>query len=646
MSDTVKSTEQDRLEQLRGLLSGSRAQDCVGRALASGPYGNVLLGAMLHGADRKRQGKTPTDLEQVLLDALGEVLPDAEMRQWGGVYREAVAAQGRLTTVPETITRRTVGQGYALADLRQDLQPVIDEALASANVQILDPFAAAEGQGDDQAFLEAMRERKFAVTAYARAAEPMPNAEAPAAFRAKLEMESFYVDRTVGDGAGGDDEIYWTAATSAGKGTGGTFKSQEFKAVKKGQTFTFASSNRLLFDQSTDGFLSASIQCWEKDQSNQAWYNELAKALLDALKVIDLYMTVDGLSFGGVPLWAGMAFEIAKIFLFVMEVWRNFDDLSCDRMIGLDRHDLSVMYHRGHANWNFNGDGYHTLRVKYSGTRPAFPAATLEIARTTPNNTSWDMIPVSLDWQSVTPPAMAVYQNKLHAVFSRPGDNALMWSRLNGTTWSRPAHVKESFSVRQAALAVTDGKLVCYLTSLDGWSRIVKFDGASWATPVDGWIPSLFDVTDDADYSAGFAGVDFRVQHPAGQPGLEPVGSNPAENAPALFKHNDALWIAYRKHGDTVGMAYRARIEFPRPKWNDQPSPVATWRTADSPAVVAHEGRTYLVVRGLTGGKLYMSSSDGGPWAASTSVSHATIATLEQPALASYQGSVYVMYRR
>ncbi|RKT02334.1 hypothetical protein BX286_0228 [Streptomyces sp. 3211.6] len=33
MSDQVESTEQDRLERLRGLLSGSRAQGRLGRVL-------------------------------------------------------------------------------------------------------------------------------------------------------------------------------------------------------------------------------------------------------------------------------------------------------------------------------------------------------------------------------------------------------------------------------------------------------------------------------------------------------------------------------------------------------------------------------------------------------------------------------------
>ncbi|MGA4960350.1 hypothetical protein [Streptomyces lavendulocolor] len=243
MSEQVESTEQDRLERLRGLLSGKRAQERAGRALAlgQGAYSNVLLGALLHGADRSRQGKALTDLEQILLEAAGAQLSAEETRAWGRVYREEVTAQGgRLAVLPERITGLPVNQGYALADLKRDFAGLQAEALAAANVQIVSPAAVAEGQPEDPAFIRAMAETGFAVTAFGDLTEslaasapgvadtgqgeeaPADRGESPDAssaaspFRLKLEMDNFYVHREVGDQGGGRDEIYWTAATGVG----------------------------------------------------------------------------------------------------------------------------------------------------------------------------------------------------------------------------------------------------------------------------------------------------------------------------------------------------------------------------------------------------------------------------------------------
>lgn len=224
MADRVGATEQERLERLRGLLSGQRTQDRAARALTlgQGGSGNMLLGALLHGADRLRQGQTPTDLEQILLNAVGAQLSGAETRQWGGVYRELVDAQGRVALLPERITSRPVTQGYSMADLRQDLPRLQADALACPTVQIVSPAVAASGQPEDPAFIEAMAETGFAVTAFADVTQAVAAAgtadagigqsgEAPAGgesedgsraattFRMKLEMESFYVNRAVGD---------------------------------------------------------------------------------------------------------------------------------------------------------------------------------------------------------------------------------------------------------------------------------------------------------------------------------------------------------------------------------------------------------------------------------------------------------------
>ncbi len=78
-------------------------------------------------------------------------------------------------------------------------------------------------------------------------------------------MESFYVARAVGDQGGGRDEIYFTSAASVGGDNGGqTFVSEEFGAVKQGQTHTFSASKKVFLDKQSSGdFMVASLQVWE-----------------------------------------------------------------------------------------------------------------------------------------------------------------------------------------------------------------------------------------------------------------------------------------------------------------------------------------------------------------------------------------------
>ncbi|MFI1865232.1 hypothetical protein [Streptomyces jumonjinensis] len=678
MSDRVKSTEQERLERLRALLSGARSNDRVGRALGQGiEYGNVLLGAMLHGADRLRQGYTPTDLEQLLLGALRTVVPDAEARQWGRVYREAVTGQGgRLPVVPETITRRTVNQGYALANLREDLNNVVAEALAAPNVQIVDPRVAAAGQEEDPVFVEAMRETGFAVTAFARPSVSQAAAGTPAdgagqaqeepagtgteqggglaapSFRLKLEMENFYVRRDVGDQGGGRDEIYWTAAAASGGSTGRQFVSEEFGAVNAGQTRFFSSTRKLLFEGQSSGYLGLSIHCWEADQSSDEWWDALVKALNDAAAAIDRFLLIDNF-LGFVPLWTGMAFEVGKMFLFIIETFRNYDDLSCQRTIGLDQQDLAVLAHYGQTKWNFNGDGHHELKVKYAGDPVPFPVGTLRYAVF--NGSTWGA-PIALDFESMTPPALASYKGVLHALFVRPADKVVMWTRLEtpvgvgggSPVWSKPERIGGDSTLYAPALTVGHDKLFYAVTGQDRGLYWRTGTGAAWSAP--GRIEPA-----GAHYSPALATYSGKVW-------MVHVGG---DDRPYLNTHNGTGWsswtvdnlgwrvnkgVALAPQGMglwriATGMDNRlhASATLGTSLWfrSNTPDP---WKSSHSPALAAQGDTMWIFLRGLDG-DLYAGTYTN-TWSGLHKVSNGAAKPMDAPAAAVHENKVYVMYRQ
>ncbi|WP_129593433.1 hypothetical protein [Streptomyces sp. C] len=677
MSDRVKSTEPERLERLRGLLSGARSKDRVGRALGQGSeYGNVLLGAMLHGADRLRQGHTPTDLERLLLGALGTVVPDAEARQWGRVYREAVTGQGgRLPVVPQTITSRPVAQGYTMANLKQDLNNVVAEALAAPNVQIVDPQVAAAGGEEDPAFVEAMRQTGFAVTAFARPsasraavgtaedgdrqtqeeaagtdAEQGGGLAAPS-FRLKLELENFYVRRAVGDAGWSRDEIYWTAAAASGSASG-TFISEEFGAVKADQTRSFSSTNKLLFEGQSSGYLGLQIQCWEADQSSDEWWNALVKALNDAAAAIDRFMLIDNF-IGFVPLWAGMAFEISKMFLFIIEAFRNYDDLSCQRAIGLDQQDLAVIAHYGKANWHFNGDGHHELRVKYAGDPVPFPVGTLRYAVRT--GSTWGA-PIALDFESMTPPALASYNGVLHAVFVRPADKAVMWSRLESPAgvgggspvWSKPERIGGDTSLYTPALTAGHGKLFYAVTGQDSGLYWRTYNGSAWSAVhrIDPagvrYSPALATYSNRVWMVTVGLGHDLYLHTHNGTSWSTWYGDNldwAVDKGAALAPQGGQLWRIVTGRDNSLHTSTSGGGA----EWTGRGTR-DPWKSNHSPALATHGDTMWIFVRGLDG-DLYAGTYTG-TWSGLHKVSNGAAKPMDAPTATVHHNKIHVMYRQ
>ncbi|MGW7452977.1 hypothetical protein [Streptomyces sp. NPDC054787] len=674
MSDKVKSTEQDRLERMAALLSGSRSQDRVGRALGQGgSYSNVLLGAMLHGADRVRQGKTPTDLERPLLDALGAVVSDAELRQLGRMYRDLVAGQGRLARVPETITRLSVDQGYSLADLRRDMPHVVADALASPNVQIVDPFAAAAGAPEDPAFVTAMRDTGVAVTAYEQPPRPAAVAaaedgtgqaqDAPAGqeqdgsalatFQVRLELESFYVARTVGDQWGGDDEIYWAASTGTGaSGQAGTaYLSEEFKngSADQGKTPRFAAGRNVLFEGRSGGWLGTSIQVWEADQSDEEWWAEFKRRLDLAVFIIDTFMQIGDLGLGKIPTWAGIAWEVAKIFVSLVDYFRNYDDLSCTRFIGLDQQDLAILAFRGHTQWNFNGDGHHVLKVKYAGDPVPFPVGTVECAELT--GTTWGA-PVSLGWQSMTSPAVTSYKGKLYVAFVRPGDKRVMWTRRDAGGWRVPEPVGSDNSLFPPAMVAGPGggTLFYAVTGLDNtlWWRTFTESG-SWTAPrkfdgiLSGTAPSMAAFsnrvwlthvgTNEKLYLNTHDGNAWSRTYPNN---LDWITANPI----AMAAYSNHVWRAARGTDEGV---YVSASNGNGTWWQYNNT---AWKVTRGLALATHNNKMWIFLRDMDG-YLRAATRSGDTYSSTHYVSGTrAIRLMGEPAAASHNGKLYAMYRR
>ncbi|MER0428523.1 hypothetical protein [Streptomyces microflavus] len=646
----------ERVEHLRGLLGGARATTRAARTLAGFEHGNVLIGAALHGADRARRGLEPTDLEERLLGVLGTVLTPQEIESWGRVYRESVDKLGDgVAVVPRSVASLAVESGYSAADLVAGFGPVVEEALAKPNVAVVDrEVLAAGGPVDSPEFLEGMREFGYGVTAFSGAQGPSPDAGRAAVrqelppVHARLELESFVVERAVGDQGGGRDEIYWCASSGSNKTSGAAFTSQEFGAATEGTEFTFSTSNRTVFDGSTSSGVALGLYVWEADQSNSEWYDALNKSLNDLCRYI--FDTPQWeLGTGLMPGSDVVAFmgEAIKLGSWLMEHLRNHDDLSCSRGIVLDQYDLAVIAQRGTTKWAFNGDGYHTLTLRYTGDPVPFPAGTLEyVVR---DGTSWGT-PVTMpaEFSAATTPALAHYGGTVHAVFVRPSDNALMWTYKFGPLWMTPAPIQSDVSTCAPALASYNGNLVCahagsntghlYVREFlpdQGWSTVLKeFKGDSTRLS-----PAL---TAHGDMllltHVGNNGFVYHREHHIGRGWGETYEDDQGwetESPVTTASAGGELWKVVRRRQNNV-RTYMMIGD------NHGTGIIPGWETENGLAAVGHENRIWLFRRRLDG---LLAGAPTGAW---TDINPTTsVPILDEPAAVSNgAGRLYVMYRR
>ncbi|MFE0041918.1 hypothetical protein [Streptomyces albireticuli] len=675
----TKSVE-ERVERLKALLTGQSDSARTVRALAAGGYGNLLLGVALHGADGKREGRPLTDLEGMLVDALGTIMEEAELKEWGRAYRETVqGAEAGTLIVPKVIAERPASSGFAIADLEQVLPGLSAEVAAAPNVSLMSLEDLAAGrQPDDPEFIDGMRECGFAVTGIARHPDSAAGTRSAGAdggtpldsWRVRLEMEKFYVERAVGDQGGGRDEIYFTASSSAG-GDGQTFTSEEFGAVKQGQTRVFASNKKVFLDEEAGaaGTAITSIQVWEADQSSSRWYDALQRKLNAVVEMIDSVLdTPGGIIADPMPLPVSFAYEIAKVFIGLMDALRNNDDLSHSAVFVLAREDMSVLYHRPELVWHFNGDGYHKLTVRYTGGRPVYPTGSIGfISRSqgdAPEETGTWSAPVPLGWKTKTAPRAAVYRDHLYVVFARDTDLALMWTRYDGTTWTPPRDLHMSVSDQPVALAAHKDQLHCLHTGLDGRVHHAWFNGTEWSPvrKVLDWEtargPAL------AEYD-GALWAAFSVNRPSvrktfiseyrADTGWQPYKDvqyfDSYPSAPALASCLDRMW--------TASTAADSVWEGLMTTWSVKgQGPGGTWlrlgdnsRGSRKPPVLHAEGQNLWLLWTSTQGRTTLNrrtdvtDASSGYWTPCESVGDSPWPTvLDTPALVMYRQRMYTIY--
>ncbi|MER7666686.1 hypothetical protein [Streptomyces sp. NPDC096193] len=391
--------------------------------------------------------------------------------------------------------------------------------------------------------------------------------------------------------------------------------------------------------------------------STSAWYDALQRALNE---LSDHIFSTWWWNMAGVLPGTdivGYMGELVVLFAWLMDHLRNDDDLSCQRPIALDQFDLALLARRGRTNWHFDGDGYHELRVKYSGDMVPFPVGTLEYV--VEGDDGWGD-PITLPWESMSAPALAVYGGKLYASYIHENDNAVMLTVRDGNTWSEPQRISNWASYHAPALAAHDGKLHCVLVGRNDYVYWSTFDGTSWRalTELDRHRASTaVSLCQGPSMAVGVylvhVGLDgiSRDKVLSGGSWSDATQDTPwrSEKPISLAWHDSRLWRAKRESPTdlTVRLGNGRYSTFAgRTEWSDiGPQPV---QTLHGPTLTVHNNTMRFLYRS-TNGNLYIAfprSGGVGVGVPKLVAREGPVKPMAESAAASHDGKLFVMYHR
>ncbi|MEV7034985.1 hypothetical protein AB0N99_32765 [Streptomyces sp. NPDC093272] len=661
MATTIQQQRQGRdvASGLRVLLrdTGAATESKWMRGLRQARESNVLFGVALHAAERRTAGLALTPLERDLLEALATVMTDEELDAAGAEYRSAVSDLGSIAVLPEVITSRPVSRGFGVEDLKAHLPAVQEQNAELANCAVVDPTALVLGDpASSPAYDTAVRDTGYGVIM----ASGMPPAADPhrenPAYNAKFQLESFTCLRAVGDQGGGRDEILWSVGARSDRHVQASYLSQEFGAVKKGETRTFT-GDKVVFDDPASEFVATTIMVWEADDSGKSWTRALNQFIGEWLSKpvwTEITMSIVSGIAGGLPSLAmtivDTAFRIIAD-LNLLEWIRNDNDLSCQQVFLLDRGALMQMFHHSGADWHFNGDGHHRLRIGYTGERPVFPAGVLELTSLAADGQMWNA-PLPMGWESASPAELCSFKDELHCMYIRPGDRAVMWSVLKDGTWSAPRHARSGWkSSFRPALAVHQQRLWALIVADDGNLVQTSLENGAWtatATISSSSIPGKPITVSQAPCLVGDPGtwllcfthlgdqaVSFDRRNSQGSQWTTFSVMNWVTDRSPSWAHDSegTRWVSFRRPGGPMYLGYlRSGAVYT----DVSPGP---W-SADGPTLFVNNGEMWLAWC-ATDRNVYARKALHG---ANTVIAEDTL--IGQPAVVNHQGTVYAMYRR
>ncbi|MFD9451788.1 hypothetical protein ACFWBC_01600 [Streptomyces sp. NPDC059985] len=261
--------------------------------------------------------------------------------------------------------------------------------------------------------------------------------------------------------------------------------------------------------------------------------------------------------------------------------------------------------------------------------------------------TSWGT-PRTLPFRTITTPALAVHDGRLHIAYLRPEDQAVMWAGMDASgTWTAPTLIHADQSWYGPTLTSANGKLHYAVTGKDGpvYTRTyTPAGGWSGHHRMSGWkqySPALATYEGQA-WLVGY-GVDENLWH-SRHNGTSWSGWQEDDldwklnTHVALAPRDNRLWLIATGKGGQIHTSINGGGT-----WVGQGIPSDRRRSSHAPALAGNGQTMTLLIRG-TDATLW-SAEFNGSWAAGA---HKVpgITLKETPAAVYFGGNLHVMYRR
>lgn len=346
------STPAERTARLQAILDGTTRSRSVQHSRST----NLLFGVALHAAAKADQAGGPlTDLERLLHDALGRLLPAEEVAAAGRAFTQAQSRAGGLPLFPPQVAVLPVTGSYDRDQLLADIPVIGAQVMAQPNCNVITLSDLEAGRDlSTPEFLAGMEEYGGGLTVItsgrARSGRKLERG-------VSLWPKRFRCQKRTGDSiTGPSDEIYWMAGGGSDTGDKTTFASPEYGDVDTGdeRPFAFGSS---LFKGTAVETIMLHIECWEKDTGG--FFEKIRGALADVAEycVEAAEMSMDGGNDNGAAL-AALIGLVAALLGEILELILPHDDLIQQHEIAIDMDAIEGIANNG--LWvDFKGSGGH-----------------------------------------------------------------------------------------------------------------------------------------------------------------------------------------------------------------------------------------------------------------------------------------------
>lgn len=477
---------------------------------ATNPAQNLLFGIILHAAQGLAQDRELSSLEKDLLKPLYTLIDEAEIKEYGKVFREAKhtpQANAIRHIFPTAILNISDEQPYTDNRLKEDLMglkseiqalPEYQEFVASGTTiqnprELEEVIPEASPNLGDIIMLkkkDTYKDQKIPFSTEVRQATTTARG-------IRLRLSYFYCARKGKDSFFGPrNEIYFGVSSGADGGDMVSHKTREYGEIVTGSRRWF-DANTLLFEGMVNNDMTYHMECWESDQSGSSFYNAMKSTLKDiSVYCFDTARSAGGLdgyswsnSDGRIMLLLGLAGAAAKAIESLIGLIRNDDDLVKQKDVGGTLWDIDILLtnarREGYINFDGGNSGQHHVFIR----REMHPTSTGEVRINRYPKGEWsDRIRVTEGQpRSADGMSMVVFKGRLWGFFCEPSNSrirALILSE-DKTAWLDRGYISNWKSDHRPGMATFNGRLYLCHSSISDHTLLISStaDGSTWTTP-------------------------------------------------------------------------------------------------------------------------------------------------------------------